>query len=122
VCCAAAIEWCFVRQIKAREACISNEPIQMKAMISQSTPYSKYDPNRLLNTIMSRLSLKSDRELSRKLHISYKLLEKIRSGALTISPSMLLWMAECAQTSIEELRSVLGERRSRARMHFVKMT
>lgn len=71
---------------------------------------------------MARLSLKSDRELSRTLHISYRLLEKIRSGALTISPSMLLWMAECAHTSIEELRGILGDRRSRARMSFVKAT
>ncbi|MEC4719834.1 hypothetical protein RY831_11790 [Noviherbaspirillum sp. CPCC 100848] len=80
---------------------------------------SKYDPNRLLNTLMERLGLPSDKELSQRLNISTKVLRKIRTGELTISASMLLWMAECAQTTIEELRSILGDRRRKLRLSYV---
>ncbi|MEC4721934.1 hypothetical protein RY831_22450 [Noviherbaspirillum sp. CPCC 100848] len=89
-------------------------------MMNQQIPHSNYDPNQLLDAVKSRLCVESDKQLSRELHISYKLLEKIRSGALAISPSMLLWMAECAQTSIEELRGILGDRRARARLNLIK--
>lgn len=80
---------------------------------------SKYDPNRLLNTLMERLSIPSDKELSQRLNVSTKVLRKIRTGELTISASMLLWMAECAQTTIEELRSILGDRRRKLRLSYV---
>lgn len=86
-------------------------------MDAHSVP-AKYDPNRLLNVLIERLRLASDRELAQKLQVSYKLLAKLRSGDLTISPSMLLWMAECADTSIEELRSILGDRRARGRLRY----
>lgn len=89
-------------------------------MMNQQIPHPNYDPNQLLDAVKARLCIETDRQLSRELNISYKLLEKIRSGALAISPSMLIWMAECAHTSIEELRGVLGERRARARLNFVK--
>lgn len=84
-------------------------------MMNQQIPFTVYDPNHLLDTVKSRLGIESDKQLSRELHMSCKLLEKIRSGALAISPSMLLWMAECAQTSIGELRAILGDRRAKAR-------
>lgn len=80
---------------------------------------SKYDPNRLLNTLMERLGLPSDKELSQRLNISAKVLRKIRTGELTISASMLLCMAECAQTTIDELRGILGDRRRKLRLSYV---
>lgn len=89
-------------------------------MMNQHSTCSAYDPNHLLNTVKARLCVTTDKQLGRELHISYKLIEKIRSGTQAISPSMLLWMAECAQTSIDELRGILGDRRARARMNLVK--
>ena len=79
--------------------------------------HSQYDPNRLLNALMERLHLQSDRELSQRLNISFKLLGKIRCGDVQLSPSMLMWMAECAKASIDELRYVLGDRRAKARLN-----
>lgn len=87
--------------------------------MEQTIASSKYDPNRLLNTLMERLGLSGDKELSQRLNISTKVLRKIRSGELTISASMLLWMAECAQTTIEELRGILGDRRTKLRLSYV---
>lgn len=89
----------------------------MENMIAASD--AKYDPNRLLNTLMERLGLAGDKELSQRLNISAKVLRKIRTGELTISASMLLWMAECAQTTIEELRGILGDRRKKLRLSYV---
>ncbi|WP_194722231.1 hypothetical protein [Noviherbaspirillum malthae] len=84
-----------------------------------ASTYSKYDPNRLLNALMERLGIAGDKELSQRLNVSAKVLQKIRTGELTISASMLLWMAECAQTTIEDLRSILGDRRKKLRLSYV---
>jgi transcriptional regulator with XRE-family HTH domain len=84
-----------------------------------ASTYSKYDPNRLLNVLMERLGIAGDKELSQRLNVSAKVLQKIRTGELTISASMLLWMAECAQTTIEDLRSILGDRRKKLRLSYV---
>lgn len=89
-------------------------------MMNQQINQASYDPNRLLDKLTADLHLNNDRELAHELRISFKLIGKIRSGDVAISPSMLLWMAECAQTSINELRSTLGDKRARARIRLAK--
>lgn len=84
--------------------------------MNQQNNHSRYDPGRLLDNLKERLHLKNDRELSQELHMSPKLVGKIRDGELMVSASMLLWIAELAQASIEELRGILGDRRAKSRM------
>lgn len=76
----------------------------------------QYDPNRLLDTLSIRLGIDSDRMLSHVLHVSPQVIRNIRCGRLPVPTSILLAMAESAGASIEELRRVLGDRRSRVRM------
>jgi len=76
-----------------------------------------YDPNRLLDSVMHRLGLNSDRALSRKLRVTLQVIARIRSGCLPVGASMLLWMADCTGASIDELRSILGDRRAKARLN-----
>lgn len=77
-----------------------------------------YDPNRLLDTLSAWLGATSDRMLSRMLRLSLTLIQRIRTGLLPVRASILSSMADAAGKSIDELRRVLGERRSKVRMSF----
>lgn len=76
----------------------------------------QYDPNRLLDTLTKWLGLGSDKTLSRLLRVSPQVIRGIRSGRLPIRTSLLVAMAECVGTGVDELRVVLGDRRKKARM------
>lgn len=75
-----------------------------------------YDPNRLLDSLAAWLNVAGDKTLSRKLGVSTGVLRNLRCGRLSMRPSILVAMADCAGRSVEELRCVLGDRRSKARM------
>lgn len=85
-----------------------------------STASLDYDPNRLLDTVLARLGVNSDKALSRKLQVSDSVISKIRSRRLPVAASLLLWMSECTGASIQELRQILGDRRAKARMVYLK--
>lgn len=78
-------------------------------------PHS-YNPNRLLDTLSARLGAESDRMLSRMLRLSLPLIDGIRAGRVALRASLLSAMAERAGTSIDGLRRIPGDRRSKARM------
>lgn len=79
-----------------------------------------YDPNRLLDTMLARLGVNSDKALSRKLKVADSVISKIRSRRIPIAASLLLWMSESTGASIHELRQILGDRRAKARMVYIK--
>ena len=79
-----------------------------------------YDPNRLLDTLLTRLGINSDKALSKKLKVADSVISKIRSRRMPIAASLLLWMSECTGASIHELRQILGDRRAKARMVYIK--
>ncbi len=74
-----------------------------------------YQPNRLLDTLISELHLKNDAALCRTLQIGPPLISKIRHGRLPVSASILIRMHETTGRSIRELRQVLGDRRAKYR-------
>lgn len=76
-----------------------------------------YDPNRLLDALIERMSLKNDAALSKALSISPPVISKIRHGRIPVGASMLIRMHEESGISIRELRELMGDRRSRMRMH-----
>jgi hypothetical protein len=77
-----------------------------------------YDPNRLLDTVAQRLGISGDRMLSRMLQLSLQIIRGMRAGQLPVRASILLSIAESVGTSIDDLRQILGDRRSKARMSF----
>lgn len=85
-----------------------------------STSSLDYDPNRLLDTLLARLGVNSDKALSRKLQVADSVISKIRSRRIPVAASLLLWMSECTGASIQELRQILGDRRAKARMVYLK--
>ena len=75
-----------------------------------------YDPNRLLDTLMTQLGLNNDKALSRRLNMGRQLIAGIRAGCMPVRASMLVWIADSTGNSLDELRRILGDRRAKARM------
>jgi hypothetical protein len=68
---------------------------------------SEYDPNRVLDAIISKLSLKNDAALSRVLEVAPPVISKIRHNTLPIGATILLRMHEVSDYSIRELRALM---------------
>jgi plasmid maintenance system antidote protein VapI len=74
-----------------------------------------YDPNSLLDTLISKLRLKNDAALCRALEVAPPVISKIRHKKLPIGASMLIRMHEVSDLSIRELRDLMGDRRQKYR-------
>jgi hypothetical protein len=72
-----------------------------------------YDPNRLLDTVIEKLSLKNDAALSRALEIAPPIISKIRHRRVPVGASMLIRMHEVSELSIRELRELMGDHRAK---------
>ncbi len=79
-------------------------------------PQRKYDPDRLLASLIGRLKLKNDAALSRALEVSPPVISKIRHRRLPVTASVLIRMHEVSQLSIKELRELMGDRRNKFRI------
>lgn len=86
--------------------------------MSRAGPVSNedYDPNRLLDALLSTLALKNDAALSRLLEVEAPTISKIRHHRLRVGAGMLLRMHEVSALSIAELRTLMGDRRTRVRL------
>lgn len=67
-----------------------------------------YDPNRLLDWLLTLKKLRSDAALSRCLQVTPPVISKIRSGQLNLSPNLLLKIHDAYNIPINELRALLG--------------
>lgn len=79
------------------------------------TDQPTYDPNSLLDTLISKLRLKNDAALCRALEVTPPVISKIRHKRLPIGASMLIRMHEVSEMSIRELRDLMGDRRQKYR-------
>lgn len=75
-----------------------------------------YDPNKLLDSLIEKLSLKGDAGLSRALEVPPPDILKIRHKRLPVSASLLVRMHELSDLSINELRALMGDRREKFRL------
>lgn len=75
-----------------------------------------YDPNRLIDALLEKMRLKNDAALSRALAVEAPTISKIRHQRIRVGAAMLLRMHEVSALSIEELRALMGDRRTRVRM------
>jgi len=86
--------------------------------MTQAATQHAYDPNRLLNTLIARLGLSNDGALSRRLKIAGNVIRDIRCGRIPVGGSMLLWMQEVTGISVDELRTLMGDRRAKCRLNY----
>jgi hypothetical protein len=68
---------------------------------------SVYDPNRVLDAIITKLKLKNDAALSRVLEVAPPVISKIRHNTLPIGATIVLRMHEVSDFSIRELRTLM---------------
>ena len=81
------------------------------AAAAPSGATEQYDPNVLIDTLLSTLKLKNDAALSRALEVAPPVISKIRHRHLPVGASMLIRMHEESGMSIKELRGLMGDRR-----------
>ena len=79
-------------------------------------PKHHYDPDRLLATLISKLSLKNDAALSRALEVSPPVISKIRHRRLPVTASLFIRMHEVSALTIAELRHLMGDQRGKFRI------
>ena len=84
--------------------------------IRRLPPGAEYDPNRVLDAIISRLRLKNDAALSRLLEVAPPVISKIRHSTLPIGATLLIRMHEESDFSIGELRALMIREGSEAEM------
>ncbi|MDY7575934.1 hypothetical protein [Actimicrobium sp. CCI2.3] len=75
-----------------------------------------YDPNNLLDSLISKLNLKNDAALSRALEVAPPVISKIRHRRLPVGASLLIRMHEVSDLSIRDLRVLMGDRRDKFRI------
>jgi hypothetical protein len=75
-----------------------------------------YDPNGLLDIFMQRCSIHGDKALTKRLDFAPEVLAGLRSGRVPVAPWMLRWISGAGGLSVEEVRELLGDRRSKARL------
>lgn len=75
-----------------------------------------YDPNRLLDLAAQSIGARNDSVLAQRLRVARSVIHGIRSQAIPVTPSFLLWLHDASGMSIDELRSVLGDQRHRIRL------
>lgn len=75
-----------------------------------------YDPSRLLDAMLTKMAWKNDAVLAQKLNVHNNVIPRIRSGALPLTTSMLLWMQDATGIGIDELRQLMGDRRAKLRV------
>jgi hypothetical protein len=77
-----------------------------------------YQPNRLLDTLIKQLHVENDAELARNLDVKESVIHQIRKRSLPISGFLLMHMSEVTGIKIDELRQLMGDRRSRFRIGY----
>jgi hypothetical protein len=83
----------------------------MSAQISEKEQPT-YNPSNLLDTLIVRMELKSDAELSRKLGLQPHIISRLRNRELPVEGSLLIRMHEVTNISVRDLRNLLGDRRN----------
>lgn len=86
----------------------------------QFSTRNAYNPGHLLDTLISRLGLCSDKQLSRRLKISIPVISSIRSKRMPVGASLLMWIQEATGIDIAELRELMGDRRARFRLGLIR--
>ena len=87
----------------------------MTKLIDEAT----YDPNNLLDSLITMLKLKNDAALCRELEIAPPVISKIRHRRLPIGASMLIRIHEISGMSIKDLRVLMGDRRGHYRVGLI---
>lgn len=77
----------------------------MKTNALMSNP--AYNPNHLMDTMLTAMKLKNDAALSRRLGVAPPVISKIRHRRTPVSADMLILLHEESEMPIRELKSLM---------------
>lgn len=67
-----------------------------------------YNPDRLLDELLSRLCLKNDAALSRALGVAPPRLSKLRHRRLPVAADLMIQIHDVTKLSIDDIRRLMG--------------
>lgn len=67
-----------------------------------------YNPDRLLDAVISTLRLKNDAALSRTLGVAPPMLSKVRHRRLAIAAGLMIQIHDATRMSIDDIRLLMG--------------
>jgi hypothetical protein len=83
---------------------------------ANDTPH--FNPGHLLDFLIKKMDLPNDGALAKELKVAKPVIDKIRKGEIPVGGSILLWMQEATGISIDELRGLMGDRRTTCRLSY----
>lgn len=72
--------------------------------------HPSYNPNRLLDRVLTLLSLKNDAALARVLGVAPPVLSKVRHHRLPLPAGLMIQIHDVTRLSLDEIRCLLGVR------------
>jgi DNA-binding transcriptional regulator YdaS (Cro superfamily) len=75
-----------------------------------------YDPNRLLNAVMSCLQVTTDTALARALKLKPSAITDVRTGHRPVSATLALLLEQVTGMTMQDIRQLMGDRRARFRL------
>jgi hypothetical protein len=75
-----------------------------------------YTPGFLFDTLRANMDLRSDHALARALEVYPSMISKVRNCQVRFPSALLLRIHEVTGTGIRDLRSLIGDRRSKHRI------
>ncbi|MYM92352.1 hypothetical protein [Duganella vulcania] len=75
-----------------------------------------YDPNRFVDLLLEKMSLKNDAALCRVLEVAPPIVSKVRHRRLPVGAALLIRIHEESDIPLRDLRLMLGDRRSKQRL------
>lgn len=76
-----------------------------------------YNPAALLDFLIASMRLANDRALAVKMNMRPSLVAKLREGRIAVSGSILMWMQQASGLTVQQLRAVLGDQRTKLRFN-----
>jgi hypothetical protein len=104
-----------LNETKTETTSASHATVQAKTSAAPSI--ENYNPAALLDFLLATMRLANDRALAVKMNMRPSLVAKLREGRIAVSGSILMWMQQASGLTIQQLRTVLGDQRTKLRFN-----
>lgn len=81
-----------------------------------ATPNKTYDPNNLIDAVISKLQLKNDRGIAKLLKVETPIIANVRNSRLPLGGYLFIRLSEVTGMSAADLQDLMGDRRRKFRM------
>lgn len=85
---------------------------EIRECIEKSSQANFYDPALLLDALLRKLELSTDKELASLIGVNPSVISKIRKHRTAVSPGILIRVNELTNVAIGDIKAIIGERRT----------